>query len=550
MTLPQLSDATWVAGLLALDGVRFGGAQVAEEAWDTFGKAYEAASGSALRVVPSALAPEALTGALDLASTLAVGKPVFTSGLLKPDDNASLVMRRTERLEQTCASLLAQALDAKSLTLVAIVDGHDPDAGIALKIEQRLAFAVFDTAEAYWTAEHVAACCLDYRAVVVDFAWVDELCKGALAVGITSPRAVLHALDAARGIAALLKRKTVDDQIIALATRLVLAHRAQYLPEPETAPEQDSAPPPQEPGESNTQSAKAEDAEVVLEAIKMAMPPHLLEQALAAQGKRGAGRNMQAASLKKSGGQRGKRIGHKRAGSLAGQRLDVLATLRNAAPWQPLRRKLVGMDRMVVTRDDFRVARIKQRNEATAIFAVDASGSTAFQRLAEAKGAVETILAECYVRRDRVALVVFRGKKAELLLPPTRSLERAKRALQGLPGGGGTPLASGLDEAFAVAMQVKRGGGNPIVILLTDGRANVTRDGEGNKIKAMEETLSAARLFAAQGFDGLLIDVSPEPQKTARAVAEAMGGRYLPMPRAGASDIAKPVRAALQLVAG
>ena len=106
---------------------------------------------------------------------------------------------------------------------------------------------------------------------------------------------------------------------------------------------------------------------------------------------------------RKATGQRGRRIGNKRASSLAGHRLDIIATLRNAAPWQPLRRKLGGTDRMVVTRDDFRVARIKQRNEATAIFAVDASGSTAFQRLAEAKGAVETILAECYVRRDKVA---------------------------------------------------------------------------------------------------------------------------------------------------
>ena len=172
-----------------------------------------------------------------------------------------------------------------------------------------------------------------------------------------------------------------------------------------------------------------------------------------------------------------------------------------------------------------------------------------FNVLAEAKGAVETILAECYVRRDRVALVSFRSKKAEVLLPPTRSLERAKRALAGLPGGGGTPLASGLDEAFALAVQVRRAGGNPIVILLTDGRGNVTRDGEGNRVKATEETLSAAKLFASEGFDAMLIDVSPEPQKTARALAAAMHATYLPMPRASASDIARPISRALQVAA-
>jgi magnesium chelatase subunit D len=206
----------------------------------------------------------------------------------------------------------------------------------------------------------------------------------------------------------------------------------------------------------------------------------------------------------------------------------------------------VSTDRMVITRDDFRVSRIKQRNEATAIFAVDASGSTAFQRLAEAKGAVETILSECYVRRDKVALVAFRSKKAELLLPPTRSLERAKRALAGLPGGGGTPLASGLDEAFALAVQVRRAGGNPIVILLTDGRGNVTRAGEGNKVKALEESQSAAQLFAVERFDAMVIDVSPQPQKAARALAVAMQATYLPMPQATATDIARPVSSALK----
>ena len=276
------------------------------------------------------------------------------------------------------------------------------------------------------------------------------------------------------------------------------------------------------------------------------MPPNLLQLAAGGLGKRGSGRNAKTAAQRKSNGLRGRRIGNKWASSLAGQRLDILATLRNAAPWQVLRRKLTGTGRMVVTRDDFRVARIKQRNEATAIFAVDASGSTAFQRLAEAKGAVETILAECYVRRDRVALVAFRGKKAEVLLPPTRSLERAKRALAGLPGGGGTPLASGLDEAFALALHVRRGGGNPIVIILTDGKGNITRSGEGNKVKALEESQQAARSLAAEGFDVMLIDVSTEPQKSAKALATTLHATYLPMPRASAVDIARPVSMALK----
>jgi magnesium chelatase subunit D len=115
-----------------------------------------------------------------------------------------------------------------------------------------------------------------------------------------------------------------------------------------------------------------------------------------------------------------------------------------------------------------------------------------------------------------------------------------------LPGGGGTPLASGLDEAFIIAIQVRRAGGNPIVIVLTDGKANITRAGLGNKVTALEETQSAAKLFAAEGFDSLVIDVSSEPQKSARALATSMQATYLPMPRASASDIARPVSMALK----
>jgi magnesium chelatase subunit D len=102
---------------------------------------------------------------------------------------------------------------------------------------------------------------------------------------------------------------------------------------------------------------------------------------------------------------------------------------------------------VLIRADDFQVMRYQQRSETTTLFVVDASGSSALHRLAEAKGAVESLLADCYVRRDRVALMAFRGKGCELILPPTRSLTRAKRSLAGLPGGGGTPMATAIDAA-------------------------------------------------------------------------------------------------------
>ncbi|MCA3180747.1 MAG: VWA domain-containing protein, partial [Burkholderiales bacterium] len=181
--------------------------------------------------------------------------------------------------------------------------------------------------------------------------------------------------------------------------------------------------------------------------------------------------------------------------------------------------------------------------ETTTIFAIDASGSSALHRLAEAKGAVELLLADCYVRRDRVAVVAFRGRAAEVLLPPTRSLVRAKRSLAGLPGGGGTPLASGIDAAVALADAVVRRGGSPIVVLLTDGRANVARDGAGGRAKAVEEAVDAARRLRAGGHATLLLDTSPQPAAAAQALAAAMAAAYVPLPRADAEGIARPVRA-------
>ncbi|MGB5830747.1 MAG: VWA domain-containing protein, partial [Thiohalocapsa sp.] len=224
-------------------------------------------------------------------------------------------------------------------------------------------------------------------------------------------------------------------------------------------------------------------------------------------------------------------------------------TLRAAAPWQRLRRAEresagKGADILVEVRhDDFRVTRYKQRSETTTIFVVDASGSAALHRLAEAKGAVELLLADCYVRRDRVAMIAFRGPGAELLLPPTRSLVRAKRGLAGLPGGGGTPLACGIDAAVDLADGVQRRGGTPVVVLLTDGRANVTRDGIGGRAQATEDATSSARAFRVAELKALVVDMSPRPRPDAEKLAREMGAVYLPLPHANAAALSSAVQA-------
>jgi len=143
-----------------------------------------------------------------------------------------------------------------------------------------------------------------------------------------------------------------------------------------------------------------------------------------------------------------------------------------------------------------------------------------------------------------VAVVGVRGARAGLRLPPARALVRAKRSLGGLPGGGGTPLAAALDATAQLARAVRRDGRTPVAVLLTDGRANVARDGSGGRAKAGEEALEAARLLAGDGVTALVIDVSPRPGREAAALAEALDARYLPLPRADAGSVAEAVKAA------
>ena len=200
--------------------------------------------------------------------------------------------------------------------------------------------------------------------------------------------------------------------------------------------------------------------------------------------------------------------------------------------------------RIFVRREDFHITRFKQVGQTTTVFVVDASGSSALNRLAEAKGAVELLLADCYVRRDRVSVLAFRGKTAELLLPPTRSLARAKRSLAGLPGGGGTPLANAIDAARELADQITRRGETPIIVLLTDGRGNIARDGAPGRARAGEDALAAARQMRVDGVTCLLMDTSPQPQPAAQLLAQEMGAAYVPLPYAGAQMLSQVVRAA------
>jgi magnesium chelatase subunit D len=184
---------------------------------------------------------------------------------------------------------------------------------------------------------------------------------------------------------------------------------------------------------------------------------------------------------------------------------------------------------------DVRLRRYEEKSDRLVIFAVDASGSSALARLGEAKGAVELMLARAYAARDHVALIAFRGETAELLLPPTRSLVQTKRRLAALPGGGGTPLAAGLQSAAELALQSRGRGLSPTLAILTDGRANIALDGSANRAQAAEDSAHMARFIRASGMPAIVLDLGTRPQPQLATLASTMAGRYMALPRADAA---------------
>ena len=497
------------------------------------------------RRLPPGIGDDALLGGLDLTATLTQGRPVRRPGLLEAVAKGVLVMPMAERLSRATAARLTAGQEAHRYAMVALDEGLEEEAPPPA-LADRLAFLP-DLTEmpgpSPFSAGEVAAARARLAQVNSDDALIEAILGTAMACGITSLRAPALALRAARASAALHSRTMPDASDAQWAVRLVLGPRAIMLPAPpeEAPPDQppDQAPEPEATSEAQPKTSETLE-DVVLAAERAVLPAQLLAS-LAALGLRGraptAGREgAERVSLK-----RGRPIGSRPGEPRDGARLALLETLRAAAPWQKLRPR-AGHALIAVRREDFRIQRFRENSESTAIFVVDASGSAALHRLAEAKGAVELLLAECYSRRDRVAVIAFRGKAAEMLLPPTQSLVRAKRALAGLPGGGASPLASGLDVALTLARLERRAGRTPLIVVLSDGRANMARDGRAGRPIAEDDALAVARLLRAEKHSTLIVDTAPRPQPFTATLAAAAGGRCLPLPQAGAQALAGAVR--------
>lgn len=487
---------------------------------------------------------QVLDGDIDVSATLGSGTVLMQRGLLARGPSM-LVLPMAERASVYLSARLGQALDAsEGHLLLALDESAENDEALPARLADRCAFEVILDDIALGDIrppnlpDDIASLQKAARRVIIPPDIIEQLVMLAVSSGITSLRAPSFALRAAGAHAALNGRTTLDTDDISAAVMLVFAHRATQLPE---TSEQNEPPPPQDQHKTQNQNDGLNiPDDLLVDAINASLPAGLLDRSSAGKGKTGAG-----SGAKRAGARRGRPLPAGTSGN-SDASVDLLATLRAAVPWQTLRKRGQPQSiRPVIYPSDLRNRRYETLSDRLLIFVVDASGSAAMARLSEAKGAVELLLAGAYARRDHVALITFRGTKADVLLPPTRSLVQTKRRLAELPGGGATPLASGLSAAFTMAQTASRKGMTPTVITLTDGRANIALDGQPNRPRAASDAQDIARKLANGGIDALVIDTTLRPDRNLRALADTMRAKYIALPRTDAQSVSAAVSASL-----
>ena len=403
-------------------------------------------------------------------------------------------------------------------------------------------------------------------------------------------RAEIYLLEAAKALAALAGRAYVLAKDVEEAAQFVLPHRMRKPPEPQEpeASEQDSSeqdeddsennddeaqdntednsrddnnlpPPPlnndeddgaaddeqdeneqeqkdeQEPQHNNDQLAPEEQIADIDKSFRL--PKMLLDL--------GKDRNIRRGSGKRSSTRTDLKQGRYVRAELPKAKVEDLAfdaTIRAAAPFQKMRED--NGCALNIKQEDLRQKVREKRIGNTFLFAVDASGSMgARERMRAVKGAIFYMLQEAYQKRDRVGMIAFRRQKAELLLPITRSVDLAQKCLAELPTGGKTPLADGLAVALQTLSMLNKHDSElePILVLVTDGRANATEADGGDPVAS---ALKMAERIGKAKITSVVIDTESDFIKLglAKRVAAAMGANYYTLQRLSKDSIIRIVR--------